>query len=84
MKENLIVSGRGQITLPAKMRKSLGLDKNAVVTAEQRGGKIVLTPAVVVETEIYPDAQIVEWERADAFKKGERARLRAKLKKRRA
>lgn len=84
MKENLIVSGRGQITLPAKMRKSLGLDKNAVVTAEQRGGKIVLTPAVVVETEIYPDAQIAEWERADAFKKGERARLQARLKKRRA
>jgi len=83
MKETLIVSERGQITLPAAMRKALGLDTSAVLIAEAIGGKIVLTPAVVVETEIYSDAQIGEWDRADTFKEGERAKLLANLKKRR-
>lgn len=81
MKENLIVSDRGQVTIPSAMRKSLGLGKNAVVTAEQSGGRIVLTPAVVVETELYTEEQIREWNRADGFAKGERAGLTEKLKK---
>lgn len=83
MKENLVVSERGQVTLPAAMRKSLGLGRNAVVTAENIGGKIVLTPAVVIETEIYPDLQIAEFDRADAFMPGERTGLLTRLKKRR-
>jgi antitoxin PrlF len=83
MKENLIVSDRGQITLPAAMRKSLGLARSAVLTAEQVGGRIVLTPAVVIETETYSDAQIAEWDRADEFKRGERAALELKLDQRR-
>ncbi len=83
MKENLVLSDRGQITLPSAMRKSLGLGKSSVVTAEQVDGRIVLTPAVVLETELYTDEQIREWDRADAFGKGERAELGGKLKKRR-
>ncbi len=83
MKEKLIVSERVQITLPAAMRKALGLGPSAVVTAEEIGGRIVLTPAVVIETEIYSDSQIAEWDRADAFKKGDRAELLGKLKRRR-
>jgi bifunctional DNA-binding transcriptional regulator/antitoxin component of YhaV-PrlF toxin-antitoxin module len=81
MKENLILSDKGQITLPAAMRKSLGLGKSAVLTAEQVGGKIVLTPAVVLETELYTDDQIAEWDRADTFKESERRRLSANLKR---
>jgi len=83
VKENLIVSDRGQVTLPAAMRMSLGLGKNAVVTTEQTGGRIVLTPAVVVETELYTEEQVGAWARADAFGRGERERLTAKLKKKR-
>ncbi len=79
MKENLIVSEKGQVTLPASMRKALGLGKSAVVTAEQVGGRIVLTPAVVLETELYTDEQVAEWDRSDAFRKGERQRLSSKL-----
>lgn len=79
MKENLIVSDKGQITLPAAMRKSLGLSKSAVLTAEQVGGRIVLTPAMVLETALYTDEQIAEWDRADTFRKGERQRLSSKL-----
>jgi AbrB family looped-hinge helix DNA binding protein len=82
-KENLVVSARGQITLPAAMRRALGLSGSAVVTAEERGGKIVLTPAVVVETEMYSDADIAVWDEADAFRSGERTQLKARLKRRR-
>jgi antitoxin PrlF len=84
MKENLIISDRGQITLPATMRRSLGLAKSAVLTAEQIGGKIVLTPAVVIETRTYTAAQVADWDRADEFKPGERAGLVSRIKKRRA
>lgn len=83
MKQSLIVSDKGQITLPAAMRKSLGLAKSAVLTAEQVGGKIVLTPAVVLETELYTDEQIADWDRADTFKKGERRQLSSRLTRRR-
>jgi AbrB family looped-hinge helix DNA binding protein len=83
LKENLVVSSRGQITLPAAMRRALGLSGNTVVTAEEREGKIVLTPAVVVETEIYSDAEIAAWDKTDVFRPGERTQLKAKLKPRR-
>jgi antitoxin PrlF len=84
MKESLVVSDRGQITLPSAMRKSLGIGKSSFVTAEEVDGRIVLTPAIVLETEHYTDEQIREWDRADAFGKGERAKLTDLLKKRRA
>jgi AbrB family looped-hinge helix DNA binding protein len=83
LKESLVVSNKGQITIPSAMRKSLGLGKSAVLTAEQVEGKIVLTPAIVLETEIYSDEQIAEWDRADRLKKSEREDLLAKSKKRR-
>lgn len=82
LKENLVISARGQITLPAAMRRALGLSGNAVVTAEERGGKIVLTPAVVVETETYSEADVAVWDKADAFRPGEHMRVKARLKRR--
>ncbi len=81
MKDHLIVSGKGQITLPASMRKLLGLAANSIVTAEQQDGRIVLTPAVVVETTRYSDAEIAAWDKDDAFAPRERAALARKLKK---
>jgi bifunctional DNA-binding transcriptional regulator/antitoxin component of YhaV-PrlF toxin-antitoxin module len=83
MKSNLMVSSKGQITLPVTMRKALGLTgENAFVTVEQKGGKIVLTPAMVVETEIYSDEDIVAWSKADEFAPGERQAVDRALKKR--
>ena len=80
MKASVMVSGKGQITLPANMRKALGLTgPNAVVTIERKGGKVVLTPALVVETAMYSDADIALWDRDDKFAKGERERLDKKL-----
>lgn len=77
MKENLFISSKGQITLPAAMRQALGLSGNAMVTAEEKDGRIVLSPAMVVETEVWSDADIAAWDAADAFASGEREALEA-------
>jgi AbrB family looped-hinge helix DNA binding protein len=79
MKENLFVSAKGQVTLPAAMRKALGLRGNAVVTAEEKDGRIVLVPAMVIETEIWPDEDVQAWASADEFQPGEREALQARL-----
>lgn len=79
IKEQLVVSSKGQITLPAAMRKALGLHGNAVVTAEARDGRIVLSPAMVVETEVWPDSDIAAWDEADRFDPGERKALEKAL-----
>ncbi len=79
MKESLFVSSKGQITLPAAMRQALGLHGNAIVTAEEKEGRIVLTPAMVVETEIWPDADVQAWAAADELQPGEREALQASL-----
>lgn len=79
MKENLFVSSKGQITLPAAMRQALGLHGNAILTAEEKDGRIILSPAMVVETEIWPDAEVAAWDEADAFAPGERDALQAVL-----
>ncbi len=68
MKKFLTMSDKGQVTLPAAMRKMLGLNKRSALTVEVVGGKIVLTPAVVFETELYTDKRIAEWSRADTVK----------------
>lgn len=79
MKANLILSARGQVTLPAAMRKRLGLQGDAVLTAEEQGGRIILTPAIVMEWDVYTDAQIAAWDAADALGDDERQALERKL-----
>lgn len=81
MKETLLVSRKGQITLPAAMRRALGLGENAIVTAEADRGRIVLTPAMVVQTEVFSDKDIARWQDADRFAKGERETLERRLSK---
>ena len=58
MPNPLIVSNRGQITLPAAMRKRLGIKGGDVVILEDRGTEIVLKPAVVLELQQYSDDDI--------------------------
>ena len=61
------------------MRKRLGLQGDAVLTAEEKGGRIVLTPAIVMETDAYTDAQIAAWDAADVLSDDERRALELKL-----
>ena len=75
MSSTLVVSSRGQITLPARVRKRLGIKSGDVVILEDRPEEIVLRPGIVLEYERYTDEQIAEWDAADALDDQERARL---------
>lgn len=75
MRESLTVSGRGQITLPANMRKRLGIEVGGVLIAEEREGDIVLRPAAVLEIETYSDADITRWDIEDRLDDAERAAI---------
>ena len=75
MSQTLIVSNRGQITLPAATRKRLGIQGGDVVIIECRGNEIVLKPGVVLEVELYADEQITEWDAADRLDDDERERI---------
>lgn len=79
MSETAIVSNRGQITLPAAVRKRLAIRPGDVVTVEERAGEIVLKPAVVLEIEHYSDEQIARWDQEDQLSDSERSRILARL-----
>lgn len=57
------VSGRGTVTLPADLRRRLGLRRGDVLAVRLTGGSIVLTPAVVTPVELYTDERIAEFGR---------------------
>ena len=75
MRETLIVSGRGQITLPAAMRKKLGIEPGSAVIIEDHDGELTLKPAVVLQIETYSDEQIAQWDREDVLTPEERQRI---------
>ena len=75
MVASVVVSNRGQITLPADMRKRLGIRAGELIFLEEQGEVIVLRPAAVVEIETYSDHQIVEWDKADSLSESERAAI---------
>src|SRR5450759_1122901 len=79
LKGNIVVSGRAQITLPASMRRRLGIKAGGVLIVEDREGELVLRPAAVVELDTYTDEEIGRWEREDRLAPGERSRLLKKL-----
>lgn len=79
MTDTLIVSSRGQVTLPAALRKRLGIAPGDVLLVEDRDGELVFKPAAVLEVERYTDRQIAQWDGDDALSDGERARIEARL-----
>lgn len=79
MRETLIVSGRGQITLPASMRKHLGIAPGSAVIVEERNGELMLKPAAVLAIDTYSDTQITDWDREDVLSADERQRILARL-----
>lgn len=82
MRQNLLVSSRGQITLPASVRKRLGLKSGGIVTLEEKDNLVVLRPAAVVEIESYSDQEIARWDKEDHLEPSERNALRKRLRKR--
>lgn len=81
MRQTLIVSSRGQITLPAEVRKQFGIKSGEPVIIEERNGELVLKPAAVLEVEMYTPEQVAAWDRDDRIDDAERKRVLAHLKK---
>ena len=79
MSETLVVSSRGQITLPAALRKRLGIKSGDVVILEDRGNEIVLKPGIVFEIQHYSDEQIAQWDTEDKLSDQERAQILDRL-----
>lgn len=75
MSQTLVVSSRGRITLPAPIRKRLGLKAGDTLVLEDRGSEIVLKPGVVFEARYYGDEEIAEWDKNDRLSDRERTRI---------
>ncbi len=75
MNETLVVSRRGQITLPVLLRRRLGIKAGDVMILEDRGHEVVLKPRGAIEVEIYSDDQIAKWDTDDQLSDEERKRI---------
>ena len=80
LREVLTVSSRGQITLPAEMRRHLGIEPGGAVIVEDCGGELRLKPAAELEVELYSDDDIAAWDQADALSDQERQQILERLK----
>jgi len=61
MKATVEMNSRGTITLPAKIRKALGLSANDILIAETTEEGLLLKPAVVLPVEIYTPERRAEY-----------------------
>lgn len=66
MKTPVMVSSRGVITLPAKLRQALGLKADDILIAETTPEGLLLRPVVTLPVEIYRDARVREFDQAEA------------------
>jgi AbrB family looped-hinge helix DNA binding protein len=78
-KDTVIVSSRGQITLPAELRQRVGIKQGGVITIEERRGALILRPAAVIELTMYSDEEIARWDADDQLGEEERRKIRKKL-----
>lgn len=75
MNETLVVSRRGQITLPARFRRRLGIKVGDVMIVEDRGHEVALKLRAAIEVETYSDDQITKWDADDQLSEEERKRI---------
>lgn len=66
MKATVTINGRGVITLPAKLRRALGIGADDQLIAETTPQGLLLRPAVTLPVEIYTEARIREFEASEA------------------
>ena len=73
---------KGQLSLPAAVLRKLGLQGAATLLVEATAdGTVVLRPAGVYPIELYTDARVAEFDRANKHTESEKARLRKALKR---
>ena len=66
MKTTLTMNSRGVVTLPAKLRKILGLTADDVLIAETTSEGLLLRPAITLPVELYSEKRIAEFDEAEA------------------
>ena len=66
MKTTLTITERGAITLPAKLRKALGLSADDQLIAETTSEGLLLRPAITLPIEMYSEARLREFDEAEA------------------
>lgn len=66
MKATLTLTNRGVVTLPAKLRRALGLKADDLLIAEMTPQGLLLRPAVTLPVEIYSEKRIREFDEAEA------------------
>ena len=66
MKTTLTLTSRGVVTLPAKIRRALGLKPDDQLIAETTAEGLLLRPAVTLPIEIYSAKRIREFDEAEA------------------
>jgi AbrB family looped-hinge helix DNA binding protein len=66
MQVPLTINRRGVITLPAKLRKALGLKPDDQLIAETTPEGLLLRPAVTLPVELYTSERIREFDEAEA------------------
>ena len=72
------LSDRGQITLPAEIRKAIGLKPGDTLVVRIEDGRVILDPAVVMPVEFYTDERIAASAREAAMSPDEIAVARRK------
>ena len=81
MQTALTISSRGVVTLPAKLRRELGLKPDDQLIAETTPEGLLLRPAVTLPVESYDAARVREFDESEAELAGV---LERRNKKRRA
>jgi antitoxin PrlF len=66
VKTTLTLTSRGVVTLPAKLRRALGLRADDQLIAEMTPEGLLLRPAVTLPVEIYTEKRIREFDEAEA------------------
>ena len=66
MKTTLTVTSRGVVTLPAKLRKALGIQADDQLIAESTPDGLLLRPAVTLPVEMYSESRIREFDDGEA------------------
>ena len=79
MSKYLTISKKGQITLPADLRKRLGFEAGDTVIAEERNGELILRPSAVLEIETYSEKDIARWDEQDHLDDQTRQKIMEKL-----
>jgi AbrB family looped-hinge helix DNA binding protein len=66
MKITVTITNRGVITLPAKLRRALGLDAVDHLIAETTPEGLLLRPAVTLPVELYSDLRVREFDEEES------------------